>query len=282
MEMEIVLIYGALLFSVISLWSKFKLLDSIPLWLISLTVFFVLALIYKRASLFSLVYTVVFGSTIYFFYQKNNLYLFFLVIALSVPLYFHFSILEFDNFKYLNNITLTSNSTPYSLYFNLDKTLIGIFIIGFSFRCSKIDFLSFSKLFFINLLFMICIFTVLPTIIGYSKFEMKLPYFTPVWILVNLFSTCVAEEALFRRFIQHNINSSLKGKIAVFASILIASILFGLSHYKGGIVYIALASLAGVFYGYIYHKTKRIESSILLHFIFNLIHFLFFSYPALK
>lgn len=35
----------------------------------------------------------------------------------------------------------------------------------------------------------------------------------------------------------------------------------------------------GLFYGYAYQRTHRLESAILVHFLVNLSHFLFFSYP---
>ncbi len=282
MDINIILTYGLLLFSVISVWTQFKLFNKIPLWLLFLAVSFVVAIIFERASFLSLIYTAIFGFSVYYYYQKKNRLLFFLVLALSIPLFFHFPILDFNNYRYLHNITLTSDSSPYNLYFNLDKALIGIFIIAFSFEYKKIEFLPILKLLVINLLLMGVVFFVLATILGYSKFEPKLPYFTPVWILANLFFTCIAEEAIFRRLIQQKIYDSLTGKFALVTSILIASATFGLAHFKGGITYMILASLAGMFYGYIYYKSKRIESSILLHFTFNLTHLLLFTYPALE
>lgn len=63
---------------------------------------------------------------------------------------------------------------------------------------------------------------------------------------------------------------------------MLASLMFGLAHFKGGISYVMLATVAGVGYGFVYQKTKRIESSILVHFAVNTIHFLFFTYPALR
>lgn len=63
---------------------------------------------------------------------------------------------------------------------------------------------------------------------------------------------------------------------------LVQAALFGVGHYKGGIPYVIFASIAGLFYGYAYDKTKRIESAVVVHFGLNLTHFLFFSYPALK
>ncbi|OEK07723.1 hypothetical protein A8C32_16595 [Flavivirga aquatica] len=282
MDISIIAIYGLLLCGVFSLGTKFKLLKRIPLWLFFLTISFILAIVNEKASFFSLVYTIVLGFSVYYYYQKKYILLFFLILALSIPLAFHFSILDFNNYRYLRNIILTGSSSPYSLYFNLDKTIVGMFIIGFCLEYKKVEFLLILKLVVINLLLMGLIFFVLATVLGYSKFEPKLPYFTPVWVLVNLFFTCMAEEAIFRKLIQQRIHDSLSGKYALVLSVLIASLAFGLAHFSGGIAYIVLASLAGMFYGYVYYKSKRIESSILLHFGFNLLHLLLFSYPALK
>jgi membrane protease YdiL (CAAX protease family) len=225
MDINIILIYGFLLFSVISVWIPFKLFSKIPLWLLFLAISFILAIIFERASFVSLVYTVIFGFSVYYYYKKKNILLFFLVLALSIPLISHFSILDFNNYSYLQNINLTIDSTPYSLYFNLDKTLIGIFIIAFSFEYKRIEFLPIFKLLIINLLIMAVIFFVLSAVFGYSKFEPKLPPFTPVWILVNLFFTCVAEEALFRKLIQQKVYDSLSGKYALATSIFVASLI---------------------------------------------------------
>ncbi|PCI97556.1 MAG: hypothetical protein COB15_07560 [Flavobacteriales bacterium] len=282
MDINIILTYGFLLSSVLSLWAPFKLFNKIPLWLLFLAISFSLAIAFKKASFISLAYTLFFGYSVYYYYKKKNIILSFLVLALSVPLVLHFSFLDFNNYRYLHNIHITNNATPFSLYFNLDKTVVGIFIIAFSFNYKKIALLSIFKLLIINLVLMGLIFFVLATVLGYSKFEPKLPYFTPVWILVNLFFTCMAEEALFRRLIQQKIHESLSGKYASAISIFIAAAIFGLAHFKGGAIYIALATLAGLFYGFIYYKSKRIESAILLHFSFNLIHLLLFTYPTLK
>lgn len=42
-----------------------------------------------------------------------------------------------------------------------------------------------------------------------------------------------------------------------------------------------LAFVAGMGYGWIYYRAKRIEASILTHFTLNFLHILFFTYPAL-
>jgi membrane protease YdiL (CAAX protease family) len=44
---------------------------------------------------------------------------------------------------------------------------------------------------------------------------------------------------------------------------------------------VLLATIAGLFYGAAYLRTRRIEGAILTHFALNAAHFLAFTYPAL-
>ena len=99
-------------------------------------------------------------------------------------------------------------------------------------------------------------------------------------MISNLFFTCIAEEGLFRGFFQEYL-SSFKYKYAEYVAILIPAVFFGAIHFPGGIKYVILATVAGSLYGWIYKVTRRIEASMLAHFMLNLTHILFFTYPAL-
>jgi membrane protease YdiL (CAAX protease family) len=282
MSTEIILTYGFLLLGVIAIWIKHKRFKKLPLWLLFTAVAFVFAICYNRASFISLIYSSVFGFSVYAYYQKKSVFLFIMLLILAAPLLLHLPFVAFNNYRFLDHITLTENASPYSLYFNFDKTLVGVFIIALGYNSTKLNVKRLLKLLIINLIVMSILFLGLATLLGYSKFEPKLPTFTFVWILVNLFSTCLAEEAIFRKLIQQHLYESIPGKYAAIISIAIASLLFGIAHYNGGILYIILATIAGLFYGYIYYKTKRIESSMLLHVSFNLIHLLLFTYPSIS
>jgi membrane protease YdiL (CAAX protease family) len=65
-------------------------------------------------------------------------------------------------------------------------------------------------------------------------------------------------------------------------ALVIASVLFGITHFLGGIMYVILCTIAGLFYGSAYLITGLIESSVITHFLVNVVHFIFFSYPALQ
>ena len=118
---------------------------------------------------------------------------------------------------------------------------------------------------------------------SYVRFAPKFPKESWLWISVNLCFTCVAEEALFRGFIQAQLQR-LWQKVprGEWLALAVAAVLFGLAHAGGGPVYVVLATVAGVGYGWAYLRTGRIEASILTHFALNATHFFFFTYPALQ
>ncbi|MFZ6673178.1 lysostaphin resistance A-like protein [Undibacterium sp. Xuan67W] len=97
---------------------------------------------------------------------------------------------------------------------------------------------------------------------------------------VNLFFTCLAEEAFFRGGVQQGLLSLLP-KHRWFC-IGIAALLFGLAHAWGGWRLIVVATLAGVGYGRIYERSGAIAMAIILHFLVNAIHFVGFVYPAIS
>lgn len=128
---------------------------------------------------------------------------------------------------------------------------------------------------------------------GYVAVDFKLLPYTPVFLLTNLFFTCVTEEAFFRGLIQTRLARAMSGgrngreaeniggkSAGQFLAIAIAALLFGLAHARGGPVLVGLASLAGLGYGYAYHRSGRIEAAILTHFALNALHFIAFTYPG--
>ncbi len=105
--------------------------------------------------------------------------------------------------------------------------------------------------------------------------ELTLPSWWWIFAINNLIFTCVAEEVLFRGYIQ----GLLCKKLAPTIAITIASILFGLAHFAGGPLFIIIATLAGIVYGLSYYWTKKITVAIVVHFAFNVLHLFFFTYP---
>ena len=189
----------------------------------------------------------------------------------------------FNNLLVFERVRFSPDSIPFTMYLNFDKIVVGVFIcilylqsqrqildrrsLLLSARCAGV---------------LISILMGLAFLLHYVRFDFKFPEMGWIWILNNLFFVCFAEEAFFRGFVQGGLTELLpKTKMGAVLSIAIAALLFGLAHFPGGVIYVVLSTVAGLFYGYAFWKTDRIQSSILVHFSVNLVHFLFFSYPAL-
>ncbi len=279
-----ILTYGFLSFAIISLWIK----KNSIVWGGFFTIAITFGFVSHRVEFLGIVLTVILGGAIYSYfnlniknYAKAGLACF--IVALAVSLSHHLAP-GFNNWKIVSQVQLSPNSIPYSTYLNFDKTLIGFFILlwGIQLARTKEDW---QKIIKTTLpVFALGAVVMLPASysLGYIRWDLKVPSFLALWAAKNLLFTCVAEEALFRGFIQKEFLRIFQDKPwGVPVAIFIASLLFGLDHFWGGPKYVLLATLAGLFYGTAFYKTGRIESSILFHFSLNLAHIIFFSYPAL-
>lgn len=204
-----------------------------------------------------------------------------LVFALAFTLELHL-IPGFHNLLILDKVKITADAMPYTLYLNFDKTIAGLLIIGLTLQRVKslANFKLMLKHVFVRLPLVLLIILILSYAFGYVRFEPKLAPRLWLWMISNLFFTCIAEEGLFRGFFQEYL-SSFKYKYAEYVAIVIPALFFGAIHFPGGIKYVILATVAGSLYGWIYKVTRRIEASMLAHFALNLTHILFFTYPAL-
>lgn len=117
---------------------------------------------------------------------------------------------------------------------------------------------------------------------GYVRFDPKWTLIFIPWAIANLFFTCMAEEAGFRAFLQQELGRiGSNAKIAAMLALIISAVLFGLAHLGGGWRFALAATVAGLGYGMAYLRTQRVEAAMAVHFSVNVLHFLFFTYPAL-
>jgi membrane protease YdiL (CAAX protease family) len=206
------------------------------------------------------------------------------VIVLSAGLATH-QFPGFNNLNVLDHVRVSKDAVPYTFYLNIDKTIVGIFILGFSYQLifEKDKWFALFKKIALKLLLVISITIVTAFALGFVTFDFKIPNDIFIWAITNLLFVCVAEEALFRTFIQNKLSLKMKKmKYGDCFAVLSTAILFGLVHYPGGIKFAVLAMVAGIGYGWVYAVTKRVEASIITHFGLNLTHILFFTYPALQ
>jgi membrane protease YdiL (CAAX protease family) len=180
---------------------------------------------------------------------------------------------------------LSPGAVPYGIGLGFPKVVGGIFILGLidtarvrSWRELALVLRAAAPVWLITVVLVM----VLTVALGYVKLD---PKWTPLfftWAVVNLFFTCLSEEAFFRGFAQHELaRIGSNRRVAGVVAIAVASLLFGAAHLGGGWKYALAAVLAGVGYGIAYHRTQRIEASMAVHFGLNALHFLLFTYPAL-
>ena len=118
--------------------------------------------------------------------------------------------------------------------------------------------------------------------VGSVDWQPGFPEWFTLWAIRNLIFTCIVEEVFYRLFLQRFLQEiAFRYRIPWYVALAGASVLFGMRHTGGGIAYIVFASTAGLFYGWVFHKTERIEASIISHFTFNTLHALLFTYPFL-
>lgn len=205
-----------------------------------------------------------------------------LAISITVLLGMH-ALPGFRNPLLVKDLVIAAGAAPYTLYFNFDKTIAGVLLIGMAsaplLRASRdwaVALRRAAPIIAINVIAAM----LLSLAFGYVEFQPKWTAFFWTWAAVNLLLTCLSEEAFFRGFIQRELEDAMRqwrfgGVIAVAAS----ALLFGLAHFAGGWRYVLLATVAGAGYAIVYRQTRRIEMSILAHFTLNAVHFLLFTYP---
>jgi uncharacterized protein len=206
-----------------------------------------------------------------------TLHILFFVLAVLLSLHL---LPGFRNPVLLGPISFTPDATPFKMYFNFDKAAVGLaLVLLYRPICRETGF-GRSVLIGASGAILAIVLT-LPTALwlGAIRWEPKLPDHLWLWILYNFLMVALAEEALFRGFLQTNLSRWLDDPRG-FAAIPLAAIAFGLIHYQSGLPMILLASLAGVVYGLAYYYGGLLASAF-AHVGLNLFHILFFTYPLL-
>jgi hypothetical protein len=173
----------------------------------------------------------------------------------------------------------SQDAPPFTQYLNYDKGAAGLILLAMV--CQKCTLQDWGKT-LLRALPMAAITTAAvlgsAIAIGYVRADLKLTEAAAIFTVANLFFTVVAEEALFRGFIQQQLGNF--GHPAPFA-IVFSAALFGAAHLGGGHTFAILATVAGLGYAWAYQATGRIEAPIFVHCVVNAVHFTCFTYPHL-
>ena len=180
----------------------------------------------------------------------------------------------FDNLKVLDRVQASPASVPFTLYLNLDKPLIFFgLLLAWPALLGPGGAIRWRPLALLILPLAALLITAWQ--LGALKPEVGLPHWWWLFAFNNLLFTCVAEEALFRGFIQQGVASRSKPWLGL----LVASLLFGAAHLAGGPLLVLLAALAGACYGLAFLLSGRLSVAIAIHFLFNFAHLALFTYP---
>ena len=207
-----------------------------------------------------------------------------IAFILSVALLGHF-FPGFHNWKLGESLQISKDAYPYTLYLNFDKPFIGFFPLAISIPLLSRMHLKMVVLKTIALTALgVMILMVLALYLNLVDIDLKLPHISAIWLVANLFLVTIPEEAFFRGFLQRELNEFFNAKWSGTFSVIAVSLLFALLHFTfiRDLSYLSLTFIASLIYGGIYQATRSIESSIFCHYIFNVVHFFCFTYPALK
>ncbi|MFI8415442.1 CPBP family intramembrane glutamic endopeptidase [Serratia sp. NPDC078593] len=198
------------------------------------------------------------------------------LIASCLALFYHL-VPGFNNPLMVNHAKAGPLSAPFTLYYNFDKALLPFLLFACLptlFKATKADKnVGFSAW----LILVVCVPLVLllAVALGGLKFELHFPAWILAFVMANVFFVSLAEEALFRGYLQQRLGQWL----GAYPALIIVSLLFGAAHFSAGMLMVAFATLAGVIYGLAWMWSGRLWVPVAFHFGLNLTHLLFFTYP---
>ncbi|MGL6245338.1 lysostaphin resistance A-like protein [Pseudomonas sp.] len=203
----------------------------------------------------------------------------FIILALALAMHW---LPGFYNGRAINPQRFTDDAVPFSMYLNLDKPLIGFWLL---LACPWIVGRGSLRLSVFATALALTLSAVLALggalLLGMISWAPKWPDQAGLWVLNNLLLVTLVEEALFRGYIQGGLSRCFKHlPNGENLALLLASLLFGLVHVGAGWHWVLLASLAGVGYGLAY-RFGGLGAAIATHFGLNLLHFALFTYPML-
>lgn len=210
-----------------------------------------------------------------------HLLLCFLFVSFSMHL-----IPGFHNWKVLDGIKFSVHSISYVMYLNTEKPAYIFFFLYFYQRKSIFNY-NWARILRWSLLSLLVILPLLflsNWVFELVTWDPKLPVYslTGLWMIRMLLDTTLGEEIFFRGYLQQRATTLMgRSKVAAWVACMLVAILFGAMHLSAGLPMAIMAMWAGLGYGLAYLQTKTIEAATITHFLLNLVHFLFFSYPML-
>ena len=211
---------------------------------------------------------------------RRSAHVIMLVIAAGLMLH---ALPGFHNPVVVDRVVLGPGATPYTKYLNFDKGMAGLLLLAVYLRQlpARDEGARHVSAFAWRFALVTALVLVLSVAAGFVELQPKAPEWWPLWVWSMVFLTALPEEVVFRGVVQTWLQTRLdRWPHGDVAAVVIAGVLFGIAHVAGGIVYVCLATVAGMGYGWIYARTRSIAAAILAHAGLNTVHFFLFTYPS--
>ncbi|PQQ37691.1 CPBP family intramembrane metalloprotease domain-containing protein [Photorhabdus luminescens] len=240
-----------------------------------ITGFVTQTMIYPAIATIAIIFLL--GALRIYFQQNNTIKITteLLLLAFAAALFLHL-LPGFNNLKYLDKVQIGPHSAPFSMYFNFDKALIPFLLL-----CCMPGLFTTKPLAKVRPYAWIILTVAIPALLGIATalgglaVELHTPQWLPMFMLANIFFVSLAEEALFRGYIQQRLSQWINPYFAL----IITALIFGGAHFVGGPLLMIFATLAGLMYGLAWMWSGRLWVAVGFHFSLNLVHLLFFTYP---
>lgn len=177
---------------------------------------------------------------------------------------------------------LTPGATPFTLRIEGSKIVFSSLVLSFSrneYQMLRDDLTNLPAI-SVGLLGITSLLIV-GMLAGGIRWEPKKISFPGMWVFANLACTSLSEEIVFRFFLQGGLSRLIGIQHAGVTSLVIASVIFGLCHFRGGGLLIVFSFIAGICYGSIFILSESVLLCALVHFLLNTIHLYFFTYPRI-
>lgn len=171
------------------------------------------------------------------------------MIAICIALAAHL-VPGFGNIPVLKEVQAGPASSPYTLYLNFDKPLVLALLLLAWPRLTAIE--------------------------APLRPEFTVPDWVFLFLIAILLQTCLVEETFFRGYLQR----AAQDRIGPVPAVFLVSVLFGMAHFGGGPALVVFAGMLGLGCGMAFLFSGRLWVPVVLHFGFNTIHLLAFTYPS--
>lgn len=211
---------------------------------------------------------------------KEGAYL--LVLVLSYQLLCH-RMPGFNPVTVYSGVIFGSSVFPMELKIYFDQAMAGLIMFGIlvrplkSWREVKVACWRARH----TPIFLVAIYSI--GVLAWLHFDVKFSSAVVMNWVASLFFVCVLQEIFFRLLIQKRLEGYIggKGSETVYLAAVITAVVYTLTHMTSLIPFpeVPLVFLSGLLFGHVYAVTRRVEFSILVHFLYSAVALVLFNYP---